>query len=236
MDLAKDERAHDVAFLAACAPGRLYASRGEPREASGWYRQALDVALEYGLTRRLPECYHDLYVTSRDGGEGEASRRYFATATELYLDTFGRHPRIVALYADAAEARFMRAPSQETAADALLQWRSFSASVASPADKFLGGCSIMVAAAWLGMWSRYNDGVRMMEEAYPLLPDHLAVSLMLSQAAGGALKARDFPRGLSLAQEALRVASVRGEAIAEGVAREMIRAALAERESADVRV
>lgn len=232
MDKAKDERAPDVAFLAACAPGRLYASRAEPHEATGWYRTALEVALEYGLTRRLPECYHDLHVVSRDDGETAQARRYFSTATELYLDVSAGHPRLVALYADASEAAFMRQPSPETAADALLCWRSFSAALAAPADRFLGGCSIMVAAAWLGLRGRYWDGVALMEDAYPRLPDHLGVSAALLHAASGSLKARDYPRGLALAQEALSIARVRGEGIVEAKARETIKAALAERESA----
>ena len=230
MDRAAEERAPDMAFLAACAPGRLFVTRGEPAEAIGWYRYALDVAMEGGLTRRLPEVFHDLFAASRDKGDTEQARRYFSTSVELYLDAHAGNPRLVALYADAAEGAFMRRPTTETAADALLQWRSFSAANASHADRFLGGCSIMAAAAWLGIRSRYDAGVALVGESFPFLPDLLGVSMALLHGAGGALRARDYPRAADMASEALRIAGERGEVVAESKARDVLSAALAEQE------
>lgn len=226
--LARDEHDAESAFLAARMPGRMFYIRGESDTASGFFREALHIALESGLTLKLPIIYHDLYVAHRDVGS-EAAKRYCATATELYLDLNHRNPRLTALMADAAEGRFMMNPCTDTAADALQAWRSVPASLSDHSERFLAGCCMMVSAAWLSIRCRYADGVRLMEGAFPNLPDHEGASLALSYGATGAMKARDYLRASHMAAEAVRIAVARGEAIAEARAREVLAAALAER-------
>lgn len=226
--LASDEHDADTAYLSARNPGRMFAIRGEHELAAAYFNEALHVALAGGLTLRLPQIYHDLFVSNRDLGS-EAAKRYCATATELYLDLNHRNPRLTALIADAAEGRFMMNPSPETAADALQAWRAVPASLNDHAERFLAGCSMMVAAAWLGIRCRYEDGVKLVEGAFPCLPDHEGASLALAYGATGALKARDYLRASHMAAEAVRIAVARGEAVAEGRAREVLSSALAER-------
>ena len=232
MDKAKDERLPDVAFLAACAPGGLYINQGMRNEASGWYQHALQLALEYGLTGRLAEVYHDLFAVARDGGDEEQSRRLFSTALELHLDTRQSNPRISALFADKAEGLFMRDPTPEHAADASRQWKSACASLSGPAERFLAGCSILVCGAWLECPRQYSQGAEIIAENYSRLPNHYGTSLALSHAACGAIRARDYKRAACYACEALRVAAERGEGLCEERARYVLGEALAERESA----
>lgn len=229
MQEARDEGDHDTAFLAACMPGKLYLYRGEPRDALGHLRMALDVALSHGLTRRLPEVFHDLYITCRDAENDAKAKRYFGCAMELYLDTDPGNRRITALVADEAETRFMREPTQENAADAMQGWRGVPASLKGAQERFLSGCSLATSAAWLGIECRHNDGMEALELAYPELPNHEAVSLGLCHAATGALRMREYPRALSLAGRALSVATARGEVVAAARAEEVRSLALAER-------
>lgn len=232
MQEARDEGDADAAFLAACMPGKLYLYRGEPRDALGHLRMALDVALTHGLTRRLPEVFHDLYVACRDAENDAKAKRYFGCAMELYLDTDPGNRRITALVADEAESRFMREPSSENAADAMQAWRGVPASLKGAQERFLSGCSLAASAAWLGIECRYNDGIEALELAYPDLPNHEAASLGLSHAASGALRMREYPRALCLADRAVSVATARGETVAVARAEEVRCAALAERQKA----
>jgi len=225
--------AHDAqtAFLAACMPGRMYLNRGEPENAESHFRHGLDIALYGGLAQRLPEVYHDLFVVARDRGD-EGARRYHACAMELYLDTNGNNRRISALVADAAESRFMRRPCAETAGDALQAWRSVPASIETPLERLIAGCSMMVSAAYLGIACRYKDGGELVTGAFPRLVDYEGVALALAYGAAGAVKARDFLRASYMAAEAVRIAVVRGEGVAEARAREVLGMALAERTNA----
>lgn len=229
---ARDEADHDTAFLAACMPGKLFAFRGEPRDALGYFRMALEAALTHGLTRRLPECYHDLFIASRDAENDDAARKFHGCALRLYLDIDPSNRRITALVADEAESRFMREPDTESAADAMQAWRGVPASLKGAQERFLSGCSLATSAAWLGIECRYNDGLNAMEAAFPDLPNHEGVALGLAHAATGALRARDYPRALSLADRAVSVATARGETVAVARAGEVRVAALAERMTA----
>lgn len=220
--MAEDAHDPDTAFLAAGTPGRMYAMRGEPDEAAVYFRRALHVALSGGLTLRLPEVYHDLFVASRDARRWAAAKRYCAAATELYLDTNPRNPRMTALVADCQEGRFMRKPRPETAADALHAWRSVPASLPGATERVFAGCSMLVSAAWLGLPSRYRRGAEVLDEAYPKLDSHEGISLALSYGATGALALRDEGRAEWMARTALETALRRGERVAEERARAVL--------------
>jgi tetratricopeptide (TPR) repeat protein len=228
---ARDERDHDTAFLAACMPGKLFAFRGEAGESLGYLRMALQVALDKGLTQRLPEIYHDLFISSRDAENDEKARKFYGCALRLYLDINPGNRRITALVADEAESRFMREPSTENAADAMQAWRGVPASLKGAQERFLSGCSLATSAAWLGIECRYEDGLSAMEEAFPDLPNYEGVALGFAHAATGALRMREYPRALSLADRAVSIDTARGEVVAAARAEEVRIAALAERQT-----
>jgi tetratricopeptide (TPR) repeat protein len=210
---ARDEGDHDTAFLAACTPGALYSYRGEPNDALGHYRYALDVALSHGLTHRLPEVYHDLFAMSKDAGNFERGKRFFTTAMELHLDMNPGNRRITALLADEADGRFTCEPSAETAHDSLEAWRGVPGSLSGAKERFFAGCGVAAVAAWLGEGyaGRYKGALGALEAAFPDLPNHEGVALGFTHAATGAQRAHDFPRALQLADRAIRVATERGE-------------------------
>lgn len=229
LSLAQDEHDADTAFLAASTPGHFHIYRGEPELAEDHFRHGLNVALSGGLTLRLPMAYHDLHNAARESRNNESARRFFATAVELHLDLNPRNPRLTALLADAALSAFVQRPNADTAADALQAWRAVPASLAGSSERFLSGCYMMAAAAWLGIDSRYRDGFQRIEESYPQMDSYEGASLALSFAATAATNIRDYPRAAYMAERAFSIAVARGERIAAEQARFVLDAALAER-------
>lgn len=230
MQEARDERDWESEYLASVVPGHMYLRRGEARDALGHLRMALDVALAHGLTQRLPEAFHDLFVGARDAESDGRAKRFFGCAMELYLDLDPGNRRITALVADEAESRFVREPNVESAADAMQAWRGVPASLKGAQERFLSGCSLATSAAWLGIECRYNDGLEALEKAFHGLPNHEGAALGLAHAATGALRMREYPKALALADRAVSIATARGETVAVARANEVRCAALAERQ------
>lgn len=227
---ALDEREYDAAFLAACVPARMYLRRCEPALAVAHYRNAQALALSHGLSNRLGEVAHDLYIAARDAHSEAAAREYYGKAAETYLER--RDPRVSGLLADRADAKFTANPSRETAANAVEHWRALPCTLPGDVERFFAGCNLMVAAAWLGWERRYREGLAMVEDAFVCLPSHEGAAAGLTDAATGALKAEDYPTGARLAEGAVRIARERGEGIVEEGARGVLSDALAERSSA----
>lgn len=226
---AEEEGDAQTAYLAAVCPGRMYMGRGEPSEALGHFRNALDVALQHGLTRKLANAYHNLFSASVESANTDAAKRFFAVSFEVYRDIDPRDPRLTALFADAAEGKLMQTPSQDTAADAMQGWRACTACMNDPQSRLYASANIIVASAVLGIRSRYADALSTLEDAFALLPDHEGAAMAIAHASLGVSRMRDHQRAASLAERALGIAVERGEGVAEDRAREALDAALAER-------
>jgi tetratricopeptide (TPR) repeat protein len=226
---AEEDGDGETAFWSATAPGVMHLNRAEMDPARGHFWNAVQIALERGLTHLLGNSYHNLYLSAREGPDGTSTRRYKATAFELYRDVNPRSPRLAALMADWAEEEFVRRPSTDTAAGALQHWRACPSSLPSPRDRMLAACNQIVAAAWIGLPVRYREGLSALDRAFSSLPDHESAALALAHAATGSLRMRDYPEAASLAERALSIAAERQEGVLEVRAREVLNAALAER-------
>lgn len=228
MDKAKQQGDTVTEFWACIAPGVMHLGRGEPHEAAGYFRFALDTALRRGLTGLLGAAYHDNYLAARDAGELHEAKRFRAVAFEIYRDTDARNPRIAGLMADWAEEGMMYRPSEETAAFALQSWRACPASLPGPKERLVAACNLVVASAWLRLWPRYRDGMLSLETSLADLADDENVSIALSHACTGVVRMKDYQRAIRLAESAVRIAGARGEHVAEQRAREVLGVALAE--------
>lgn len=205
-EVAADTGNHGAAALASAGRGVVARMTGDLPEAMRWHVQALRIARAHGLRPQEAQALHNLCALSF---EMHDNRRGLAFA-EMALDAYGhQHSRVAALASDLA---WIWMTQEGAFGRALPIFEQLAAEMRDPIDRLYVEANLARAAAGAGDAARYDRAASAVRALLPTIPDTEGHAPALVELAHGAITLGRWRDAAAAAEEAIRIATRRGEA------------------------